>query len=319
MRILSLVVDSGLCGQPTRAVALSLCIVALSVMGASCAHGLTTEDRARARGHYEAAVALVHEGQKAAELGDGPGRDEKYREALRELLDGKKLDDQDPDLHFLLGQVYFLGFRRHGDALTHLALAIDLKAARAPADASDPEREFPEAEQALGVVLVDAKRVEEALPHFERARTNLLYQTPYFAEQELGWALFLLGRHDQALQHLQVALQAQPDLCGAYVKVADVEEARGNEAGVQKALSDFVGRCDTERLRASVGSALLAPAWYKLGQSRLRSGARDGAIEAFRTCRERFEGLPAGRECDKSLQALGDASSVGVDSVSSGG
>lgn|GEM_PF-545626 len=276
-------------------------------LAAACAHGPTAEERTKARGHYDVAVALVQEGQKAAAAGDQPTRDDKYREALKELLDGDRLAADDAELQLLLGQIYFLGFRRHDDAVVHLQRAIALKALAAPRDAAPAEREYAEAEQTLGVVLVDRGQPEAALPHFDKARTNLLYGTPYFAEQEMGQALFLLGRHDEAVRHLSTAVQQQPDLCGAYAKLAEVNEARGDEVAVQKALVDFVTRCDSDRLRANVGAPMIAPAYFKLGESRLRSGEKDGAVSAFATCATRFPAEPAGVECGRRLELLGVA------------
>lgn len=288
-----------------------------AVLAASCAHGPDEKDVAAGRGHYEAAVAILGEAQKSEAAQDGPGRDAKYREALQELINAEKRNADDAPMQLLLGQVYFLGFRRHDDAILHLNKAIALKATQAPADAAPAEREFPEAEQMLGVVFVDKGQAELALPHFEKARTNLLYATPYFAEQELGTALFKLGRHDQAAQHLALAIQQQPDMCGAYTRLADVEEARGQDARLRKVLEDFIVRCDSERLRAAVGARLLAPAWFKLGEARLRQGEKAGAVEAFRACATRFPGEAAALECVKRLDVLG--ASVRIDEVSSGG
>lgn len=293
-----------------------LLVAVLVVAGVSCATTPDEKDKTKSRGHYEVAVALVHEAQKAIEIGDGPGRDAKFREALKELLDGEKAYADDPTAQLLLGQVYFLGFRRHDDALLHLQRAVTLKATQAPADAAPAEREYPEAEQMMGVVLVDQGRAEAALPHFEKARTNLLYATPFFAEQEMGSALFALGRHDLAVQHLQLAIQQQPDLCGAYAKLADVEEARGKNEAQQKVLEDLITRCDSDRLRAS-SSKLLAPALFKLGESRLRTGQKDPAVDAFRACVTRFPGEPAAQECARRLEVLG--ASVSATEVSSGG
>jgi type IV pilus assembly protein PilF len=294
-----------------------LCTAALaSTFVGSCAHTPTEQEKARSRGHYEAAISFVHEAQKAGEQNDGVSRDGKFREALRELLDAEKAFADDPALQLLTGQVYFLGFRRHVEAERHLRRAIELTALLAPADAAPAEREFPEADQTLGVVLIDAGRPAEAVPHLERARTNLLYATPYFAEQELGTAYFLLGRHDEAARHLMTAIQLQPVLCGAYTRLAEVEEARGADARVQKALGDFFARCDTDRLRSAVGPAMLAPALYRLGQSQLRTGGQADAVQTFTVCVRRFPGEAAGRECLRQLETMGV--SVTLESVTGG-
>lgn len=292
-------------------------VVAFAIVsGAGCSHTSDTQKKNEARGHYEVSIAIVQEAQKAGEIGDNPGRDAKFREALKELLDSEKGNDADPEVQLLLAQVYFLGFRRHDDAITHLNKAIALKAAASISNTSPAEREYPEAEQTLGVVLVDKGTPEAALPHFEKARTNLLYSTPFFAEQEMGSALFALGRHDAAAQHLGLAIQQQPDLCGAYARLADVEEARGDNARQQKVLGEFLARCDSDRLRAAVSAKLLGPAFFKLGESFLRTGDKAAAVDAFRAGASRFPSDPAGLECARRLEMLG--ASLRPDAVSNG-
>jgi tetratricopeptide (TPR) repeat protein len=272
-------------------------VVVLALVASSCAHMASVEDKKKAAANYDLAVELVHEAETAP---DANASDGKYREALKELLEIVKLDPEFADAHYLLGAVYFIGFRRHTEAETALNTAVALRAAQ-------KSEEYPEAENLLGTVLTDEGRAKEALPHFEKARTNLLYATPYFAEQEMGWALYKLGRHDDAIAHLRGALVAQPDLCGAYVKLSEVYEAKGDDKGVQNALTDFVGRCDTERLRAACGPKLLSVAWYRLAKAKARSGDSAGAGEALKTCAERFAAEPAGSECDKSLKAMPQA------------
>lgn len=262
-----------------------------------CASTPSPADHKAATGNYEVALAFVHDAEKHGVAGNGPEQDAKYREALRELLEAEKTGGMLSEHEYLLGFVYFVGFRRHADAEKHLVAAIAKRKA-------EKDEEYPEAENTLGTLLVDSGRAKEALPHFEKARTNLLYSTPYFAEQEMGWALYKLGRHDEAVQHLQRALVAQPDLCGAYVKLAEIQVARGDDARVQTVLDDFLKRCDSERLRTAAGPRLIAAAFLELGKSRLRTGAREAAVDAFKQCLTRFGGEPAGRECDSQLRVL---------------
>jgi hypothetical protein len=76
-------------------------------------------------------------------------------------------------------------------------------------------------------------------------------------------------------------------------------------------------RCDSERLRGAVGARLLGPAWFKLGEARLRQGEKAGAVDAFRTCATRFPGEAAAVECVKRLDVLGEP--LRIDEISSGG
>lgn len=287
----------GRASSSSPVVTLVACAIAAALLGGACATTPSADDRKAAAGHYEVALALVHEAEQFGAAGNGTEQDAKYREALRELLDAEKSGGMLSEHHYLIAFVYFVGFHRHADAERHLVQAIALRK-------SERDEEYPEAENTLGTVLVDAGRAKEALAHFEKARTNLLYATPYYAEQEMGWALFKLGRHDEAVQHLQRALVAQPDLCGAYLKLAEVQVARGDDARVQVVLDDFLTRCDSERLRVSTGPRLISTAFLELGKSRLRSGANDAAVDAFKQCLTRFGQEPAGRECDAQLRVL---------------
>lgn len=284
--------------MPMSAVRTLLCLLVATVVTASSCVGISREVRQRAEGHREVALALIHEAEKASVAGDVQTQDLKYREALGELLACEKTGAMTSDGRYLLGLVYFVGFRRHEEALKHLELAVRLRK-------SEREEGYPDAENLTGIVLVDAGRPADALPHFDKARTNLLYATPYFAEQGMGDALFKLGRHAEAANHYRRALVAQPDLCGGYLRLVEVEVVRGDDAQVQQVLTSFLERCDTDRLRMVTGSRLLAPAFLELAKSRLRTGARDGAVDALRQCATRFPDAPAAKECDAQLRALG--------------
>lgn len=263
------------------------------VLLSACVHTPSPEERKQADAEYKVGLSLVHEAQKSAREGQNAKQDYNYREALEALLKAEKLDPQNAEVQYLLGLVYFVGFKRHEDAEIHLRKAMGAQ--------SEP---YPEAENLLGNVLVDAGRPEDALGYYQKARSNLLYRTPYFAEEGYGWALFRLGRLDEAAKHLRTALVAQPDLCGAYVKLAEIEESRGNLAESTSTLETFLTRCDSDRLRANVGLSTLAYAYFRLGMARLKAGRKEEASDALRICAARFGTESVAAECDKSLRLL---------------
>jgi len=282
---------SNWCCRPVLALVVA---VALS-SSTSCTHTPSAEDREAAVSHFNGAVSLVHDARRSGAKGDGTDADLKWRQALSELLEGEKRDPENADVQYMLGMTYFVGFRRHVDSERHLRKAVELRT----------EQGYPEAEYLLGTVLVDAGRPRDAVPFLEKARGNLLYQTPYFAEQELGWAKFKLEDYDAAARHMKNAIAAQPDLCGAYVRLADIEDARGGHAEIERVLTAFIERCDSDRLRNDVGPALIGYAWYRLGMSRLKLGTVDEARVAFETCEQRFPEIPIAKECARAL-ALAD-------------
>jgi type IV pilus assembly protein PilF len=267
----------------------ALALGGVPVVG-GCAHTPSPEEREGAVSAFNGAVALVHEARRAGARGDGTEADLKWRQALSELMNGEKLDPENADVQYMMGMTYFVGFRRHAEAETHLRRAVDLR-----------KDGYPEAEYLLGTVLVDVGRPREAVPFLQKARGNLLYQTPYFAEQELGWAMFKLEQYDDAARHMKNAIAAQPDLCGAYVRLADIEDARGGHEAIESTLTDFLERCDSDRLRVDVGPALIGYAWYRLGMSRLKLGRVDDARVAFETCEQQYKAVPISKECARAL------------------
>lgn len=265
----------------------------LGLASAACVHVPTEKESKEAQAEYKVALSLVHEAQASAVAGEGSQQDLKYRLALESLLKAKELDPRLPEVNYLLGLVYFSGFKRHEQAIEHVKLAIDAS-----------EKAYPEAENLLGTILVDAGRPREAVPYLQSARSNLLYKTPYYSESELGWAYYKLGEKDRGATHLRAAINAQPDLCGAYVKLAEVEEARQDQAAVRQTLDRFLTRCDSERLRENCGDHLLAWGYWRLGMSKLKEGDRPGAVQALTTCQQRFAQQPVAGECARSLKLL---------------
>jgi protein O-mannosyl-transferase len=90
----------------------------------------------------------------------------------------------------------------------------------------------------LGIALVDAGRVQDAIPHYAAA----LKLRPDFAEAEnnLGYALTLLNRPAEALPHLDRALSLQPTYAEAHnnrgIALMNLGRAAEGEAEFQTAL-----------------------------------------------------------------------------------
>ncbi len=120
----------------------------------------------------------------------------------------------------------------------------------------------------LGIALVDAGRVDAALPHYRKA----LELRPAFAEAEnnLGYALSLLRRHEEAVPHLRRAVELHPGYLQARNNLAGALMASGRtEAGVE-AFREMV------QLYPRSGDAR-----FNLGLALARSGRADEALVVF--------------------------------------
>jgi type IV pilus biogenesis/stability protein PilW len=109
---------------------------------------------------------------------------------------------------------------RNGDAWEKLALAYMAKQANDKAEHAferavklSPDK--AEIRNNFGLFLVAQQRPDEGVPHFEHALTDLTYRNPGIVLSNLGYALFLLGRHDAALVRLNDAVARIPNMCQA--------------------------------------------------------------------------------------------------------
>jgi len=158
------------------------------------------------------------------------------------------------------------------------------------------------ADNNLGVDLLDRGKLDEALPHFQRA----LQSNPDYAEahNNLGAILFQKGKVDEAIPHFQEALRIKPgyahaesNLGNALFKKGKVEEAISH---YQRALEIDPGLAEADN---NLGAALLqkgnvdeaiahfqklarispdyAQVYYNLGNALFQKGNVDEAISQY--------------------------------------
>ncbi|MCP4498655.1 MAG: tetratricopeptide repeat protein [Deltaproteobacteria bacterium] len=263
----------------------------------ACQHTPSVQDQKEASAGYRVAIEMVSSAQKAQTNGEDARADQQYRNALKELLVANETDPDNWEVHFLLSTVYLLAFARLDEAVVHARAAIDAREKRE----GEP---YPEARQLLGSILMAQNKAAEAIPHFEKARTNLLYTTPFLAEQEIGWAYFKTGDTERARLHLNRAIAIRPKLCGAYIKLSDVEAAANDNEKSLAALNAFIQECDTEDIRKHVGKELLSFAYYRKGMALLKSNDNARALAAFEVCTARFSTSSHSPKCQKAARLV---------------
>ena len=125
-----------------------------------------------------------------------------YPQALRELLQARKLDPLNPVVHNHLGLVYYVRDKKE------LALESLLEALRLKDD-------YTEARNNLGRVLIDLGRPEEAIAELERVTKDLLYAQPEKGWIHLGMAYFQMGQFEKTKSSLDQALKLKRNSCPA--------------------------------------------------------------------------------------------------------
>jgi Tfp pilus assembly protein PilF len=118
--------------------------------------------------------------------------------ALKELLQAEKFHPKDAEIQFALGWAYSAK-GRFLEALEHFRQTLVL----------NPK--FTEAHNAMGATYLEMGKWDEAIQEFEIVLKDLLYLTPYFVQNNIGWAYYKKGERPKALEYFQKAVALKPD------------------------------------------------------------------------------------------------------------
>src|SRR5437016_5709248 len=164
-------------------------VLAVSVLLTGCAARMTGMQRLQAQNSYERALSQLNQGQSAL--------------ALSSLQEATTLNPRSALYHDTLG-LALLDLGRIDQALAELTKAVDL----------DPNR--GDSYFHLGTALAEARRWEDAVATYRKAIVLPSLTALDLAHQNLGLALFHLGRYREAEEALRFALSLDPQLQAAY-------------------------------------------------------------------------------------------------------
>ncbi|HEY5961594.1 MAG TPA: tetratricopeptide repeat protein [Polyangiaceae bacterium] len=212
------------------------------------------------------------------------------RAGLSHALRAIELDDDNPEAHHLAALIYLDLCRLPGDncrleeARLHAEAALRLR------------RDYREARNTMGVVLIHQKRPTDAIAVLKPLTGDILYATPENAWGNLGWAYLELGQLDEATDALERSVAAQPRFCVGFYRLGLVQERRGKKESAIEAFS--------QALRADPRCESLQEAY--LGRARLsvELGRVDSARADLDECARRARETPTGKECDSLRQKL---------------
>ncbi len=107
--------------------------------------------------------------------------------ALREFLEAEKLNPQDPEIQYGLGMAYNAK-GRYPVALEHYRKALEL----------NPK--YTEVHNAMGATYLEMGKWDEAIQEFSLVLKDLLYLTPFYALNNLGYAYYKKGNLTSAIE-----------------------------------------------------------------------------------------------------------------------
>lgn len=206
------------------------------------------------------------------------------REGLAHALKSVEIDDENTEAHHLIALLYLdLCQRlpqdcRLADAENEARRALELR------------KDFREARNTLGVVLIHEHRFEQAVEILEPLTKDILYTSPENAWGNLGWAYLEMGRLDPARDALLRSIAAQPRFCVGHYRLGLVHERLGH---AQAAIGSFSNALQADSRCSGLQDALLhrAKAYLSLGQT------APAEVDLSR-CAQLSPSTLAGKECE---------------------
>jgi len=160
------------------------------------------------------------------------------RQALEHALRAISLDDENAEAHHLAALLYLDFCRRDPrqcqlqDAEAHAAEALALR------------KDFREAINTLGVILIHRKDYTRAVAVLKPLTEDILYQTPENAWGNLGWAYLELGQVDAALDALSRSVAIEPNFCVGHFRLGLARSKKKDYAGAANAYTRAVSVSD---------------------------------------------------------------------------
>jgi type IV pilus assembly protein PilF len=211
------------------------------------------------------------------------------REALDHALKAVELNEDNADAAHLVALIYMDFCSRNSDecrlkeAEKHARLALKAK------------RDYREATNTLGVILIHEKRYAEAIQVLKPLTEDILYQTPENAWGNLGWAQLESGATDAAVDSLRRSIAAQPLFCVGLYRLGLAYERRHEDTAASETLTRAL---ETQ----APGCNSLQDAFAARARVELRMGNQEAARSDLQRCAELSGKTNAGKECSSMLQ-----------------
>jgi Tfp pilus assembly protein PilF len=183
------------------------------------------------------------------------------RGALTEFQQAIDMDASLAVAYNALGLVHHLSFAQLPEAIAAYQKALQL----------DPK--FTEANTNLGNVYLAQARYEQAIPYFEKALADILYKTPYIAENNLGWCYYKKGEVQLGIDHIRGALVANPRFCLGHRNLGIIYTEMGQPEKALESYAKYAKNCPAK-----------AEAHQLYGMALVKAGEREQAKKELAAC-----------------------------------
>jgi len=262
--------------------------VFLLLAGATCNRQVSEKARKNCIIHLELAQSYMKQNDLVA--------------ARMEALLAIEQDPTNADAHYTLAYV-FGQLKDWPNALSEVRLAIK------------HAKHYPEAQNLLGVILIeagqsDAAMLDEAIEVLTKLTQDFLYPSPHLAYGNLGLAHLKKGEREKALVALKKAVELQPLFCVGYYRMGLAYSELGRYKDALDALKKCVSIEDEWGACKSFQEAFLLK-----GDIGMKLKTYGPAADDYARCAEINAANAYGIECKKKALDARDAEAAGQGGV----
>jgi type IV pilus assembly protein PilF len=156
--------------------------------------------------------------------------------------------------------------------------------------------DFREAQNTLGVILIQQKKYDEAVTVLDPLAHDILYQTPWDAWGNLGLAYLEKGKLEEAVTALKRSVTAEPRFCVGNYRLGLALEKKGDLGAARQAFSQAL---ETNRPECQS----LQDAFEARARVHSKSKNCELARGDWERCRDISPDSPAGLRCVASLKS----------------
>ncbi|MFH1438765.1 MAG: tetratricopeptide repeat protein [Pseudomonadota bacterium] len=240
-----------------------------SFVSATCTSQVSEKTLKQSQLHLELAQSYMKEGDLVS--------------ARREGILSVQKDPTNVEAHYTLSFV-FVQLKDWTNAEKYVRLAIK------------HSKNYPEAENLLGTILIQTGDLDEAIEILTEVAEDFMYQTPHLALGNLGLAYSKKGEHEKALEALKRAVQLQPLFCLGYYRMglvySETERYKDALESLQKSIDIEYKFGDCKMLQEP---------YVLMGDIRMKLKTYDAAIESFRKCLEINQHNTVGIDCKRKI------------------
>lgn len=241
-----------------------------------------TQDKAYKEG------PLSQDSHKLQRVGENYLAAGNYALALKYLKAAEAKGNKTAELYYDLALAY-QGRGFSDESINYLRQALSIRP------------DYPEAHNALGAILAEKGRTDEAIREFMAALENPFYETPQYAAYNLANLYYREGNYKKAEEYYRQAIQFAPNYAKAHLELGRVLEAKGDKKGAY-----------TEYEEAVQYNPQLAEAHFNYGRLCLQFGNYISARYSFEQTIKLAPDSDLARTAENYLRQLGNASLRGM-------